>query len=887
MKDPAAFSIRIYRRLARAFPEEFQLACGNALMQTTEELINDVARREGFRGLIVLMARILADLAVRVPAEHARELWADARYAFRMLAASPVFTIAAIVSVGCGIGMSTSVFSQLDSFVFRPVPAIANSPELVALQNPVSFPAFEAIRDDSGQFSEAAAYMGPVPIALNDSHPPIRIWGQFVTPNYFEMLGVHTVLGRPFAVEETKRGIPPVAVVSEKLWRQQLGGTPDLVGRTVRLNGHPVAIIGVAAVDFHGASPMMSAADIWLPVTVEAAFAPELGDGVLEDRKKSVFSFIGRLRPGVDASAAQATIDTIIKQIADVRQDDPAARGRLAVLIPGGRRLPIRDKDLPAVVALPSILVGLMLWIACSNVGTMLLARSHARRREIAIRLSLGASRGRLIRQLLTECVILAVLGGAGGFCFAIWMQRWSANSMKDFAPSFVNFDTILDWKALAFTFVLSLVSGVLFGLAPAWQATRTDLTQSLKKGSTWAISGFRWFGTRNMLVLQQVAGSLTLLLITGFIVLGVQRTTSIDPGFDPRNLYMMSVDPLRDGYSDATTEEWFKGIRERVRRIPGVIDASLAYNAPVGPRSANSIVRLKTDMDWVSAAVRATQVEQVGVGYFETTGLPILHGRTFKDRDAGEARIIVNETMARQAWPDRDPIGQDVELDKHYEVIGVARNVNSGGVFAVPVPGVYELMTPDNYQRPSRQGMTLLIRGAAGVDVMTAISRDIAATDPGLTIFNLSSAQKEIDQTLYLTRATMFIYGGIGVFGLILAAVGLGGVTAYAVVQRTKEIGIRLALGATRFDVMRLVTKEGFMLVIAGTVIGQAVAYGITRALGSWFNAIAEITKTSTNDPLLLLGAPVLLASLTFIACYLPARQSTRIDPSTALREE
>jgi predicted permease len=887
MKKARAFSVRIYRVLSQAFPADFRRAHGQDLLQTTEDLIGEVAQREGLRRLIFLMCRILVDLLLRIPAEHAAELRQDLRYAFRMLALSPGFTLAAVLSVGCGIGMGTSVFSQLNAFIFEPVPAVVASPQLVSLRNPVSFPVYEAFRDRSNQFSEVAAYLGPVPMASNDSRPEVRVWGQFVTPNYFQVLGTRAQLGRTFTSEEEK-GIEPLAVISDRFWREQMGTTQDIVGQTIRLNGKLVTVIGVAAAEFQGASPLISAADIWIPVTVHASFAPELGGNVLQDSRQETFSVVGRLRPEIPHSEAEASLDTIVKQLNDTGPDDPASRGRQVVLLPGARRLPVRDSDLPAVVAVPTILVGLMLWIACSNVGTILLARSQSRRKEIAIRLSLGASRSRLVRQLLTESVTLALLGGTAGFLLAVWIQRWSERSLKDFAPGFVNLNISLDWRALLFTFGLSLLSGVLFGLAPAMQATRGDLAQCLKRGSNWRLGGFRWFGTRNIMVLQQVVGSLMLILLTGFVVLGVGRTSSIDPGFDPRNLYMMSVDPLRDGYSGQAATEWLSQVRDRVKQLPGVMEASLCYAAPIGPRSSRASVRIKSDFDSIQQALRSVQVEQIGLGFFETAGLGILHGRSFVDKDAGQDRVIVNETMARQTWPNQDPLERDIELNgKHDRVVGVVRDMNGGGIFEIPQPAVFRLMTSEDYQRPSPHGTTLLIRGRPGVDILSLIRKEFAVTDPQLTIFNTTSVQDEIDRQLYVARATMYIYGGMGLFGLVLAAVGLAGVTSYAVVQRTKEIGIRVALGATRLDVLRLVTREGAMLVIVGTVIGQFLAYALTRLLSSWFNTLGDITKTSTTDPLLLVGAPVLLAALTMLACYLPARRSIRIDPAITLREE
>ncbi len=424
------------------------------------------------------------------------QIWQDVKFAVRVLAGSPGLVLAAAISVGCGIGMGTTIFSQLDGFIFRPVPAINDSPSLVAMRGATSYPVYEAFADKSEQFSNLAAYMGPIPLARNDSHPSVRLWGQFVSPNYFDVLGTTAIQGRVFGPDETNRGIQPVVIISDRLWREQFGASAQIVGQTIRLNGRPVTIIGVAAPQFQGASPLMSLADIWMPVTVDPTFAPELANNILEDKKQNSFAIIGRLRPGVVSSQAEAKLDAILKQVSDIKGDDAAKRGRQVVFVPGGRRLPIRDADLPATLGVPIVLVGLMLWIACSNVGTMLVARAHARRKEIAIRLSMGANRIRLIRQLLTESLLLALLGGVVGIVIALWLQNWSASAMKDFTPDFMSFDYRLDWRALIFTFLLTLAAGLMFGLAPALQSTRGDLTQALKKGSTWHVAGFRWFGT-------------------------------------------------------------------------------------------------------------------------------------------------------------------------------------------------------------------------------------------------------------------------------------------------------------------------------------------------------------------------------------------------------
>jgi macrolide transport system ATP-binding/permease protein len=888
-EQAAGAAIHAYRWLARGFPEEFQRAHGNELVQLSEDLIQHVAARQGWLGFLPFVARIFGDLMMRLIAELSAELWLNVKFALRTLRKAPGFAAVSILSLGMGIGMGTSVYSQLESTVFREVPQVSDPKGLVRFQRPAAYPDYEDYRDHSGQFSQLAAYLAPVPFVVNTGAGPERAWGHLVTAEYFSTLGVTPYLGRLVGPEDKSSGLP-VAVISHRYWRDKLGARRDIVGTSMRINGQAVTVIGIGPPDFLGASPMMAAGDLFLPTSMQTRVAPELGSGALTDRRVAAFQLFGRLKPGIASKEAENALDTMARNL-EQQRNDPAKdrKGRRITLLPGGRLIPVRDEDLPTVTAFPAILVGLMLWIASANVATMLLARALARRKEIAVRLAVGAGRGRILRQLLTESVLLAMAGGAVGLLFAYWSNS-TTEWFRPILPNYIDFQLRMSWAAAGATFLLSAVTGVLFGLAPALAATRSDIASALKSGGD--TRGFRWFSTRNLLVLQQVAGSLALLLMTGFIILGFQRSANVDLGFDTSNLYSMSLDPVRDGYSAEQAREFFEKLPAKVEQMDGVVAVSLTQSAPLNLFGGQSIVATKQDFleEAAGLRVRPTKIEHVGKGYFETIGIPLVAGRGFRTSDErGEARVVVvNENMARNFWPSAAAVGQTVDLEgKRYEVIGVAQNVRSTFVIDEGINGAYLPVEQSAYATPSAQGVTLMVRSRPGVDVITAVRRLVSSTDPNITVFNADSLDSQVQNLLLLVKITTVVYAAVGLFGLILAAIGLAGVTAYAVVQRTKEIGIRMALGARRFDVLRLVMREGTWMVAVGTVFGFAAAYALVTTASTYISALSQVLRTSMTDPLLLAGAPLLLAGLALAACYWPARRSTRIDPLTALREE
>jgi predicted permease len=539
-----------------------------------------------------------------------------------------------------------------------------------------------------------------------------------------------------------------------------------------------------------------------------------------------------------------------------------------------------------------------------------MLARAADRRKEIAVRLALGASRGRLIRQLLTEATLIAVGAAGPAFLLSVWLMRLMSG-LKEPLPIPVSLDLTLDWRALVFTITVTGLAGIAFGLAPALQATRTDLTPALKEGGRVQLRRYRKLSLRNGLVVCQMAASLTLLLLTGYLGLGIQSTLGVQEGFNPRNLYLISLDPVRDGYSADRAADFFRRVLDRVKGLPGVVSACLTDTVPVAI-DGNSGVRCWTPGGDAAHVLQNARRHMVGHGYFETAGIRILAGRGFREADEADSAtaVVVSEELVRRYWSGEDVLGRRIEVSSDdasptfggmpgtidfragvigseqrvFQVVGIAKDVTEDIIANRKRPVVYFPLHRPDYAQPSLRGVTLMIRAVPGVDILTAVRREITAMDPKLTPFNARSMIEQIAQFMSMLQAAAWTYLLIGVFGLVLASVGLAGVTAYAVAQRGHEIGIRMALGAQKWNVLGLVMKEGVALVTIGTVTGLACAWVGIRALSGLFFAVASV---QSNDPVLLVGAPVLLAGVALVACYLPARRSTRIDPVKMLRQD
>ena len=768
----------------------------------------------------------------------------------------------------------------------------------------ISYPYFEHYRDQHDLVAGAAAFQPAVPfnVVLGNgaSARAERVFGQLVSPEYFQVMGVHAAKGRVFSPDMEKPGTAPVVFISDRFWRDRLNSDSAVVGRTVRVNGQPAAIAGVGPQEFRGAMPLIPA-DIFVPTTAPASLAPELAGDVIHKREAKGFSALLRLAPGVTLRPAEAGLDTITRNL-DQETLDPArnAKGRRVTLLPGGKMVPMPPSVLPALIGFMAVLNALILGIACMNLANMQLARATARRKEVAIRIAVGASRFRLIRQLLTESVMVAVVGGAAGIALTFWAAR-AMRGMRLPGSAPVNFDITPDWRVIALVFAISLLAGVGFGLAPALAATRGDLASTIKQGVVGQERGFRRFGMRNLLMVAQVAGSLSLLLVAGFMVIGFNKTSRVDVAFDPADMYVVSLDPVRDGYTAERAAAFFDNLGERLKRASGVREVALTEAPPFVPQAAVFTLSAPASGGGPDRVVSGIAKNTVGPSFFASLDAPLLEGREFGMRDQrlepakGQAvPVVINQTAAHALFDSADPLGRRIlDANKSYEVVGVVKDLSApqsqtgtGQGLAV-VPVVYLPLTKAEFAHPPGSGMIVMVRADHGVSAMGGVRQELAAIDPNVVLFNVHTLAGQIADQLAYLRIGQYIYGGIGAFGLILAAIGLAGVTAYSVTRRRREIGIRMALGARKGQVLRLVLREGGALIATGTVLGLMAGMGLSRLLVAFSSLLGGTFQAGASDPRLLFGAPLLLATLAMLACYFPARRSSKIDPLVALREE
>jgi len=887
---------RIYRRLAQAFPHEFKVAYGTDLMQLGEDVVDDIAKRHGAAGLI----RLIADIAVRVPLEYLSEMRGDMRYALRALIKSPGFAMVGILSMGLSIGLTTNIYSSKWELLFRDLPAAANAKQLVMPEKPVSYYYIEQFRDQKNLFAGVAAFQTGVPfnvtLQADQNAKPDRVFGQLVSPDYFSVLGVQPQRGRLLSAALDKPGDAPGVVISDRFWSNRLNSSPDAVGQILRLNGQIATIVGITPKNFNGAFSI-NPAELFVSTTAPAALAPELANDVLHQPNAKEFLAMMCLAPDVTMDSAEVALDAITRRLDEQNSSSPirADKGRRVTLLPAGTRVPLPRELRPVVLGFFLLLTGLVLTLACTNLANMLIARGANRRKELAIRLAVGAGRFRLIRQMMAEGISLSLLGGIAGIAIAFGLLVLNSRFSPPMGvPVETNFS--LDWRAAVFAFGLALVCGVGFSLAPALQATKSDLTPALKGGSVLRLPGYRRFGLRNLLMVAQVAGSLMLLLLTGFLVLGISKENIVQTKFDANTMYLFSIDPVRDGRAPDKAQTLFENLPERLKAAGTARSIALAAQAPFSIQDADDAKPLRTESEGNSSQVQQPVIEQtVGPGYFAALSEPMLAGREFADRDqrnsvAGSNTtflpVVLNETAEHKLFGNEPALGKRVRDDsRSYEVIGVVGDLKTGIRMSPSI--LYLPLTPRDFVRTPADGITIMVRSNSGADSLSGIRNEIALSDPALTLFHVQTLNEYLDRSRSATRFAVQTYGGIGVFGLLLAAIGLAGITAYAVAQRRKEIAIRTALGASRGQVLRLVLREGAALVTTGTVLGFLGAIAMAKILSTLANMFVDALRIGTDDPRLLAGAPLLLAAVAMLACYLPARRAASIDPLRALREE
>ncbi|HXG68899.1 MAG TPA: ABC transporter permease [Blastocatellia bacterium] len=832
-------------------------------------------------------------------------LWQDLRYGLRMLRTSPGFTLIAVFSLALGIGANTSIFSIVNAVLLRPLP-VAEPEQLVFVFNgsrsspysTSSYPDYVDYRDRNEVFSDLFAY-GGISVSLSRDDLPEQVSGLIVTGNYFDALGVRAALGRTFLPEENQTpGAHPVVVIGHGLWQRRFGGAPDVIGQQLTLNGHSFTIVGVAPAGFNGVE-VFEAYDLYVPMMMQAlvrpprgGFSGEMNPDLLARRGAGWLSIVGRLKPGVTIEQAQAAMTTIAGQLEQAYPD--TNRGRIATLFPVNKVDPRAYTQLLSVAALLMAVVAMVLLIACANVANLLLARASARRKEIAMRLALGASRLRIVRQLLTESILLSALGGLVGLLLAVW----TIDVLKTTPPpegifSFT-LDYRLDGRVLGFTLVLSLLTGIIFGLAPALQATRPDLVPALKDDSSGTGQYNRRFSLRNLLVVAQVALSLVLLIGAGLFLRSLRQAQGIDPGFDAEKVLTASLNINLLRYTKAQGKEFYRRVIEQVEALPGVEAASLARVVPMsgGGRTNSLLIEGQTGPDNVSRSEGTGSPDEnphtvstnvIGLNYFKTMGIPLLRGRDFTAQDGEEAPgvVIVNEAFVQRHFAGEDPLGKRLSFrgsrGPWMEIVGVVRDSKYRTLGETPTPFAYQPVAQQH-----ETGMTLHVRAASDpLSIAAAVRREVQALEKNLPLTDLQPLTALISSSLYPARMGAALLGVFGLLALTLAAAGLYGVLSYAVSRRTREIGIRMALGAQTGNVLRLVLKDGMTLVIVGIALGWTAAAFVTQLIASFLYGISPM------DAATFAVIPMMLALVALLASYLPARRATKVDPMVALRYE
>ena len=809
------------------------------------------------------------------------EMFQDLRFGLRMLIKKPGFTVVAVLSLALGTGANTAIFSLVNTVMLRPLP-IEKPQQLVALNNTAeghafatfSYPNYKDFRDRNEVFSGLIAYRFQ-PLSLSHEGINERVWGFEVSGNYFEVLGVGAALGRVISSEDDLTpGGHPVAVMSYKCWQQRFGADQSIIGKEVIVNGRSYMIIGVAPQGFYG-TEVVSAPDLWFPVAMQAQL--EIGNSWLNDRRVEGVFVQGRLKPEVTTARAQTALNAIALQLEreypDINEDK-----RVALSPPGLFGLAFRGPALGFAGLLMAI-VGIVLLLACINLANLLLARAAERRREIAVRLALGASRFRLVRQLLTESLLLALAGGGLGLLPALWLLNLAmAFKVPINIPGAI--DLRLDYRVFIFTVLLSIATGVLFGLLPALQATKTDLVPALKDEGSFGGGRRSWL--KSTLMVSQMALSLVLLVGGGLMLRALERAQTIDLGFDPQHAVEVAFDLRLQGYESGQAKEFQKRLLERVRALPGAQATGMADMVPVDLHFSRTGVFIEGQAVARTANAPTAMVNRVSPGYFQAMGTRLLQGRDFTEQDDEKAArvAIINETFARRFFPGEDPMGKRFSMGSpeatKTQVIGVVQDGKYAGLNEDPKPFV---------SRPLWQSSV----GPTSVIVRTeddpqrliaAVRREVQEMDSHIPMSGATLVEK-LSLPKLPARIAASILGSFGLLALALAAIGIYGVISYAVSTRTHEIGIRMALGAQKADVLKLVMANGMALTLTGVALGLAAALVLTRLMKSLLFGV------SATDPMTFTVASLLLAVVALVACYLPARRATRVDPMDALRHE
>jgi putative ABC transport system permease protein len=796
----------------------------------------------------------------------------DIRYGIRGFFKRPGFTIVALIALALGIGANTAIFSLVNAVLLRPLP-FAEPERLIwvfgnirnggnrASVAPLDFLDFRSQNTTFDQF--AASFSVPLPVNLTGTGEPERLTAAGVTGNYFQALGVVPFMGRAFQIENEKPEQNQVAVLSYALWQKRFGGDPAIVGKRVTLDGKSSEVIGVMPRDF----TFPQTAELWVPINFDAG--PQM-----KQRKAHFLRPIGRLKPGISIAQAQADTDAIARRL---EEQYPATNTGWSL-----RLVPLQEQlvgNIKPTLFLLFGAVGFVLLIACANVANLLLVRAAAREKEIALRTALGAGRVRIVRQMITESVLLALMGGALGALLAVWgvelLVKLSAGSIPSTAQ------VKIDLTVLAFTFAISILTGVLFGLAPALRTLKLNLSESLKEGGRSSGEGAPRNRTRSVLVVIESAVAVVLLIGAGLLIRSFIQLQKTNPGFDSHGVLTMRVDLPREKYpNQEKTGNFFAQLENRVSGLPGVETVGLITELPLTGQP-NDMPFLIEGRPPASPEQRlGADFRRVNQQYFKSLRIPLLRGRNFTEQEAHQSArvVVISDLLATAVFPNEDPLGKWLVMafdDTPFEIIGIVGDIRHRAMESDPLPAMYlpTIQTP---------WMNLVIRTQGDpASLSAAVRREVQAIDPDHPVAAVRTMDEWVDMSVAASRYRTALLGLLALVALVLASTGIYGVMSYSVTQRTHEIGVRMALGARRFDVLKLVVRQGMTLVVIGVALGLGGAFALTRVMASLLFGV------TAKDPITFTVVGLLLATVAFVACYIPARRATKVDPLVALRYE
>ncbi|HEV7747773.1 MAG TPA: ABC transporter permease [Pyrinomonadaceae bacterium] len=812
----------------------------------------------------------------------------DIRYGVRGLLKRPGFTVVAIITLALGIGANTAIFSVVNAVVLRPLP-YAEPDRLVTLwetmpgsdQRSVAPGNFDDWRTHNKTFQDLAA-TNFANFNLTSDGEPDRIDGATITSNLMSVLGVNAQLGRTFQVEDDQHQDRNVVLISDNLWRRRFAADPNVVGRNITLDEMPHTIVGVMRAGFQ----FPSRSDLWVLGRNRGAVPMSLISQVpdndwVHERDAHFIRVIGRLKAGVSLSQAQSDIAAIAHK---AEQDFPKSNSGL-----GSNLVPLHTQVIGDVRSMLFILlgaVGFVLLIACTNVANLMLARASQRDREIAIRTAVGASRLRLIRQLLTESLLLSIVGGLAGLLVSIWAVAVFVKLSPGDIPRLS--EASVDFRLLGFTLLVSLVTGLGFGLLPAFQATRTNLNTALKEGGTKATEGRQRRGARNVLVATEIALAQILLVGAALLAISYVRVTQINPGFNPDRVLTAKIAPSNKKYPDAKSRSaFYSTVLERLQNLPGVESAGMVMSLPLSGSSMNRGFRVEGRPEARSDENVTMDFQVVSPNYFSTLEIPVKRGRGLSatDTENTERVIVINETMARVYWQNEDPVGKRLAIGESSKdtswrtIVGVVADNRHASLSEAPVPTAFIAYRQDLESWPR---MGFVIKSQTTAASLTSVVRaELAGIDRAQPVYAIEPMDNLLRTSVAQRRFVMLLLGSLAAIALVLAMIGVYGVISFSVSERTQEIGIRMALGARAFDVLRMVLGQGMRVAVVGIAIGLAAAFALTRLLASM------LFEVSATDPRTFAIVAAMLAGIALLACYLPARRATKVDPLVALRYE